>query len=86
MRPALNIGSGIATPVAEVVRLVRRAWIAAAGQAPAARFSGNSRPGDPFSLVADASNLANIGFVFEHSLEQGVDEYVRWFHGEVITG
>jgi UDP-glucose 4-epimerase len=66
--------------------LLRRAWIRAAGQAAPARFSGHSRPGDPFSLVADATNLAKGGFVFEHSLEQGVDEYVRWFHGEVSTG
>jgi UDP-glucose 4-epimerase len=77
--PALNIGSGVATTVAEVVEMVRRAWIAAGGRAPPARFCGNSRLGDPFSLIADTTHLAKLGFVIERRLDEGVDEYVRWF-------
>jgi len=77
--PVLNVGSGVGTRVADAVAMVRRAWIAAGGQAPSARFSGKSRPGDPISLVADTTSLAKIGFEFEHTLDEGVAEYVRWF-------
>lgn len=76
--PVFNVGTGVATPVRRVAGLLAQAW---AGDGPAAplAFSGASRAGDPFSLVADPALLAARGFAWQRPLEQGVADYVRWF-------
>ncbi|MDA9408558.1 NAD-dependent epimerase/dehydratase family protein [Bradyrhizobium sp. CCBAU 45384] len=75
----LNGGSGIATPVAEVAELVTRAW----GGDIKVSFSGTARAGDPFSLVADARQLAAIPFNWGIPLDEGIENYVSWFKGQV---
>ncbi|UQD96771.1 NAD-dependent epimerase/dehydratase family protein [Bradyrhizobium japonicum] len=71
----LNGGSGIPTSVAEIARLVTKAW----GGDIAVRFSGVVRAGDPFSLVADAGQLAVLPFSCRIPVEDGIAEYVSWF-------
>jgi UDP-glucose 4-epimerase len=46
------------------------------------QFSGQSRPGDPFSLVANATRLNELGFAWEVPVEDGLAAYVRWFQGQ----
>ncbi|WP_346731096.1 SDR family oxidoreductase [Bradyrhizobium sp. 23] len=74
----LNGGSGVPTSVAEIVRLVTKAW---GGDIPA-RFSGLVRAGDPFSLVADAGQLSEIPFSWRIPVPDGIAQYVSWFKGQ----
>ncbi|MDA9389902.1 UDP-glucose 4-epimerase [Bradyrhizobium sp. USDA 3311] len=71
----LNGGSGVATSVAEIARLVTKAW----GGNIAVRFSGAVRAGDPFSLVADAGQLAALPFNWRIPVEDGIVQYVSWY-------
>lgn len=74
----LNGGSGIATSVAEIAHLVTKAW----GGKIAVRFSGAVRAGDPFSLVADARQLAALRFNWCIPVEDGIAQYVSWYKGQ----
>lgn len=74
----LNGGSGVPTNVAEIARLVTKAW----GGNTSVRFSGVVRAGDPFSLVADAGQLASIPFSWRIPVQDGIAQYVSWFKGQ----
>jgi UDP-glucose 4-epimerase len=79
----VNIGTGIGSTVRDVVsRLLAHAT--AGRQSPALQFSGQSRPGDPFALVAEASRLNSFGFEWRIGLDQGLQNYSKWF-GEQAT-
>lgn len=71
----VNGGSGHGTRVAAIAEEVARAW----GGDIEIEFSGERRPGDPFSLVADCRRLAALGFEWQIPVESGIDEFVRWF-------
>ena len=75
---AINVGTGVATPVRQVA-----AWLVEAfhggSESVDLQFSGRSRPGDPFSLVADGSRLAGLGFTWHRTVPQAFHEYVAWF-------
>lgn len=74
--PVINAGSGRAGSVRTIAEAVARAF----GRAPACLgFSGESRPGDPFSLVAAPGSLDAAGFVWTVDTEDGVTDYVRWY-------
>ena len=74
-QPAVfNVGSGTGTVIAEVARLTRKAW----GSRVSVVFSGQSRPGDPFSLIADGASLP-VGFSPKVALGPGLVDFVRWF-------
>jgi UDP-glucose 4-epimerase len=76
--PVFNVGTGKATPVREVAALLATHW--AKGHQPAAlSFSGQSRKGDPFSLVADPSGTKALEFEWRVELDQGLADYVNWF-------
>lgn len=77
----LNIGTGVGTPVQAIAQTLVDAWHARSGAAnqPDLRFSGQSRPGDPFSLVADPTRLSRQGFVWNTPLTAGVGSFVDWF-------
>lgn len=77
--PIINIGTGRATSVHKVASLVIDAWPKEAN----ILFSGKSRVGDPFSLVADDSRLRALGFNWEISIETGIRDYVEWYLREV---
>lgn len=74
--PVVNAGSGQAGSVRSVAEALTRAF----GRDPAClRFSGRSRPGDPFSLVAAPGTLDAAGFAFSVAPERGIADYVRWY-------
>ena len=70
----INGGSGQATRVSEIARLLAEHW----GKVNL-RFSGNVRAGDPFSLLADDAALREMGFAWSVRPAQGIADYVRWF-------
>ena len=75
---AYNVGTGVATPVEDVLRLVARA----VGKAPAAVERAPLRPGEVFRVCLDASRLAEAaGWRPRHSLERGVAAFAEWFRG-----
>lgn len=75
----INVGTGIATSVRQIVQGLMAAWQGHESAADALGFSGRSRPGDPFSLVADPHRLNSLGFQWRLSLGQGLADYVDWF-------
>jgi nucleoside-diphosphate-sugar epimerase len=78
---AVNIGSGVATPVRRVVEL-----IAAATSAPELVRWGDvpTRADDPPVLVADVSRLREeVGWQPRFSAEEGIERTVAWWRGNV---
>jgi UDP-glucose 4-epimerase len=71
----VNAATGIATSVAQIADLVVRNW----SEPRSVTFSGLSRPGDPFSLVADCRRLTELGFEWRVPIERGIADYVQWF-------
>jgi UDP-glucose 4-epimerase len=76
--PVFNAGTGRATSVADIVSHVISAW----GKPAEVIFSGKSRPGDPFSLVAQPALLAAAGFEWHVPVESGIGDYVGWYRNE----
>lgn len=77
----INIGTGIGTSVQEIAQLVINAWQKRTGASPRPelRFSGQNRPGDPISLIAEPSSLSRFGFSYQTSLTEGIESFVDWF-------
>lgn len=77
----VNIGTGVGTPVHTIAQSVIEAWHAqgSVGSNTPLQFSGQSRPGDPFSLVADPTRLARLGFTWNTQLTEGIESFVNWF-------
>lgn len=73
--PILNIGTGIGTTVKDVVKRVIENWEINIDFS----FNGQSRTGDPFSLIANPNLLFESGFKFFKTLDVGVSSYVKWF-------
>lgn len=71
-----NLGTGRGTDIQSVAALVARGW----GAAPVA-FSGQSRDGDPESLVAAGSSLPP-GFSPQVDLASGIARFVEWFKAD----
>lgn len=83
--PTFNVGTGTATPVRVVAQMAIDAF-AADGIRSELRFNGNVRAGDPFSLVADPTNLKKLGFECRVPLRQGIADYVDWFRAQRRAG
>lgn len=77
--PAINIATGIATSVRDIASMVAEAWTVADGKIREITFSGRSRPGDPFCLVADTAKMHALGIDSLLAVDRGVAEYVAWF-------
>jgi len=76
----VNVGSGRGTSVREIAQcLVGASHDAIGGMRTEIVFTGRSRPGDPFSLIADVSQLNALGVHCEHTARVGIQEYVDWF-------
>lgn len=77
----INIGTGAGTSVRQIAQLVIDTWHerARTDSRPVLSFSGQSRPGDPFSLIADAARLSRLGFSWKIPLAEGVESFVDWF-------
>lgn len=74
--PIINAGSGLPRSVRWIAEAVTRAF----NRDPRClAFSGESRPGDPFSLVAAPGELMAKGFDWSIDVGAGVADYVRWF-------
>lgn len=71
---AVNGGTGRGTRVREAAL----ALAAALGRAPAFRFSGEARPGDPPYLIADTRRAAGLGFVPRTDLAAGLARTAEW--------
>ncbi len=71
--PVVNGCTGVATTVAELAHLVT--GYLGAGHVT---FSGQSRPGDPVSLVGDATFAAQHGIVAQTPLHRGLQHTLDW--------
>ena len=73
-----NVGKGEGVSVRQIADTVARHW--PLQDAPdGLHFSGQSRPGDPFSLVANSTLLNDLGFQWEIPISDGLATYVQWF-------
>jgi UDP-glucose 4-epimerase len=77
--PVFNVGTGKGVSVSKIANALVRAYFPLTGLP--IHFSGQSRRGDPFSLVADSSRLCKLGFTWGTHWEDGIDDYVAWFKG-----
>lgn len=71
----LNGGTGVPTTVREIAQLVKSAW----STKTQLSFSGDGRPGDPFSLVSDSQHIKKLGFDWQIDVVAGIRSYVNWF-------
>jgi len=78
----LNVGTGTGNSVRKIATLIASHWPLLAN-ADEPLFSGQSRPGDPFSLVANPTRLNQMGFAWEVSVDDGMAAYVRWFQRQM---
>lgn len=76
----VNVGTGIGTPVRQIAAAIATQW-AQSGSPVGIEFNGESRAGDPFSLVAQTNVLAESGFEWAVKLEWGLADYVCWYRG-----
>lgn len=77
----INVGSGRGLDVATIARMVA----AARGGDTPIHFTGEARPGDPASLIADGRRLAALGFEWRVPAEAGVAAYVAWRRTQAAT-
>jgi UDP-glucose 4-epimerase len=77
----VNVGSGAGSSVRQIATTASRCW-SQSGAPDVLEFSGQSRPGDPFSLVADAALLDKLGFEWKIPVDKGVAAYVTWFQNQ----
>lgn len=78
----INIGTGHGTNISQIARGIVDAWSAGETLPAEIRFSGETRAGDPQSLVAHSEQLAAIGFEWEIDVPKGLAAYVNWFRSE----
>jgi UDP-glucose 4-epimerase len=76
--PVLNLATSVATSVREIASTAARHWGGADEEAKVT-FSGRSRPGDPFSLVANIDRMRVHGIECAIPVTQGIAGYVDWY-------
>lgn len=76
--PVLNLATSVATSVREIASTAARHWGGVNEEAKVS-FSGRSRPGDPFSLVANIDRMRVHGIECAIPVTQGILEYVDWY-------
>jgi len=81
--PAINLASGKGTSVREIADMINSHWGDKKSSVGKIEFSGQSRPGDPFSMVADVSQMQTHGIKNLIPLSQGVGEYVDWYRSQM---
>jgi UDP-glucose 4-epimerase len=77
--PVINAGTGEAGSVRRIAEAVARAF---GRDADCISFSGQSRLGDPFSLVAAPGRLADMDFAWQMEIDDGLAGYVRWYKSQ----
>lgn len=81
-----NVGSGIGTNVRQITQHVANNWLQQSEVPFPFQFSGKSRTGDPFSLIAEPSMLNAMGFKWRNQIDAGISSYVSWFRADGIRG
>lgn len=76
-----NVGTGIATSVAAIAAEISSHWTMDE-PARTLQFSGQSRAGDPFSLVGNPARLNGLRFSSDILLNDGLSDYVDWFKAQ----
>lgn len=71
----INGGTGIGTCVRDITNIVCQAWELSL----AIEFTGQTRKGDPVSLIADLQKLKSINFYAQADLVSELNHYVQWF-------
>ncbi len=74
----VNVGSGRATTIREVARMVSEAL--EVPMEPLAR--GEYRPGEMRHLTSDISRAASAGYTPEVDLAEGIERYIDWIRGQ----
>ncbi len=74
----VNVGSGLATTIREVARMVSEAVDVPIE--PIAR--GEYRPGEMRHLTSDISRAASAGYEPEVGLQSGIGRYIDWIRGQ----
>lgn len=74
-RLVINGATGVGVPIRRVLEIVARGF----GDPDGARFSSDSRPGDPRHLVADMNGTEALDWRPSHSLEPELARYLDWF-------
>jgi len=77
--PVFNVGSGLGTPVQEIAQIVIDKWCGCGGKKIELNFNGQSREGDPVSLVADSQSLTTLGMRCLRPVKEGICAYVDWW-------
>jgi UDP-glucose 4-epimerase len=77
----VNVGTGIGSSVRQIAAAIGKHWPLPDGS-DVLQFSGQSRPGDPFTLIANATGLNKLGFAWGIPVDEGLAAYVRWFQGQ----
>ena len=81
--PVVNLATGAATSVQDIAALVADCWASSNTSKPLITFSGKSRPGDPYSLIADTTRMHSYGIDNYIKLEESIAEYVSWYKTQV---
>lgn len=71
-----NAGSGVETTLQSVAGFVEKNF---RGEKKIT-FSGETRKGDPLNWKADISAIKKLGFLPALKLEEGITNYIKWFH------
>jgi UDP-glucose 4-epimerase len=70
----INIANGVETKIKEIASLFKEKI----GSNKDLVFNGIIRPGDPLNWRADISILSSLGYKPKHSIEYGIQEYLKW--------
>lgn len=77
----INAAAGAPLKIRAVVETI----IASLGGGAGVSFSGVTRPGDPFSLIADISDLEALGFAPTWSFRRGVADVTEWIRKQHVA-
>ena len=72
-----NGGTSVGTSVSGILSLIQKNWPVPINYS----FSNESRTGNPFSLLS-ANDAGALGFEWTTSVEQGIKNYIEWFHAD----
>ena len=70
----INVASGVESTIAEAVKFFVQAY----GSPRQINFTGKDKKGDPLNWRADITRLNALGFKSKYSLEEGINNYVKW--------
>ena len=70
----INVASGVESTIAETVGFFVKAY----GSRKQINFTGKDKKGDPLNWRADITRLKDLGFKSRYSLEEGINNYVKW--------